>query len=89
MDHYAEVFVDAPDDHSDLEPDYLVYRKSDHAAGTVQWRLEDACGKEIYARNTPSTPEWEAQVKHDITELIADRGEHESIRLLLADGEGW
>ncbi len=31
MDHIAEVFLDVPDNHGDLEADALIFAETDHA----------------------------------------------------------
>jgi len=86
MDHIAEVFLDAPDNRGDLEADALVYAEVDHGAGTTRYWVEETdTSRELYDRTVFNTPDWLAQVKHDIAELF----EGHEVTLLAPDGANW
>ncbi|UBV45205.1 hypothetical protein LAJ19_20570 (plasmid) [Deinococcus taeanensis] len=85
MDHDAEVFLNVPEHHGDLEADALVYRDIDPENGNAEYRACDEHGTALYSRQVPNTPEWAAQVKHDIAELFPGQ----AVTLLLPDGTAW
>lgn len=93
MDHFAEAFFDVPDNHGDLTPDILIHRVEDHGAGTVHWfaREPDSTSglTHLYERRTPNTPEWEAQVKEDLRQVIADVFGVSNVTLTKHDGDDW
>lgn len=84
-DRFAEVFLNAPDNHDHLKADALVHRVENHQAGTVLWRVEGPDGTLIYQRNMPDTRDYAEQARADITDAFPGR----SVHLLLADGQDW
>lgn len=84
MDHHAEIFLNTEKAHGDLEPDALVFRQEDHAAGTALWTVNDG-RSELYRRTTPNTAQWEAQVRHDVAELFPG----DTVNFTRPDGDDW
>lgn len=93
MDHFAEAFFNVPDNHGGLTPDVLIHRVDSYAAGTVHWFAREPGSASnlthLYSRRTPSTPEWEAQVKEDLRQMIADVFQVSNVTFTKHDGDDW
>ena len=88
-DHFAAIFLAVEWGHGDLEPDVLVFRVEDHAAGTVQWTACDQSGQHLYGRQVPNTPEWTAQVQEDLREVVAEQFSVTDITFTRWNGDDW